>query len=308
MSPRTRRITAALVGALLLVPALAFATERLVAVAPQGDRPLAILLLGSDDGPPREGDPTKGRADAIQLLFVTEDRTAATFISIPRDSWLPVGGIGETKINACMTVLDGAQNCADTLEDVFGIEIDGWMLTSMWGMADAVNEFSGCASGPEECDRGLVVNVDFTCTSQCGGLAIPERGEQRLNGYEALTYARYRKGREGGDFGRAQGQAELLAIAHREVAEDGSVARMMDALRILRRHTITSFTMPQLVRLGLDALRVDPAQVQRQLIPSTTATIGAASAVRLLDGAYPMVADAADDGILNGSAEGSVAP
>jgi LCP family protein required for cell wall assembly len=306
MSPRTRRITAALVGALLLLPALAFATERLTAVAPEGDGTLVVLLMGSDEGPPRDGRPDEGRADAIQLLFVSAERDAATFISIPRDSWVPVNGVGETKINACMT--RGPQNCADTIEDVFGVEIAGWMLTSMWGMADAVNEFSGCPSGPEDCDRGLVVNVDFTCTSQCGGLAIPERGEQRLNGYEALTYARYRKGREGGDFGRAQGQAELLAIAHREVAEDGSVARMMDALRILRRHTITSFTMPQLVRLGLDALRVDPATVQRQLIPSTTATIGAASAVRLLDGAYPMVDDASDDGVLNGSAPGSVAP
>ncbi len=306
MSPRTRRITAALVGALLLLPALAFATERLTAVAPEGDGTLVVLLMGSDEGPPRDGRPDEGRADAIQLLFVSAERDAATFISIPRDSWVPVNCVGETKINACMT--RGPQNCADTIEDVFGVEIAGWMLTSMWGMADAVNEFSGCPSGPEDCDRGLVVNVDFTCTTQCGGLAIPERGEQRLNGYEALTYARYRKGREGGDFGRAQGQAELLAIAHREVAEDGSVARMMDALRILRRHTITSFTMPQLVRLGLDALRVDPATVQRQLIPSTTATIGAASAVRLLDGAYPMVDDAYDDGVLNGSAPGSVAP
>jgi|DEB0MinimDraft_10_1074344.scaffolds.fasta_scaffold02930_3 LCP family protein required for cell wall assembly len=306
MSPRTRRITAALVGALLLLPALAFATERLVAVDPEGDGTLVVLLMGSDQGPPRDELPTEGRADAIQLLFVSAERDAATFVSIPRDSWLDVPGFGETKVNACLT--RGADNCVDTLEEAFGIEIAGWMVTSMWGMADAVNEFAGCPSGPEDCDRGLVVNVDFTCSSQCGGLPIAERGEQRLNGYEALTYARYRKGREGGDFGRSQGQAELLAIAHREVAEDGSVARMMDALRILRRHTVTSFTMPQLVRLGIDALRVDPATVQRQLIPSTTATIGAASAVRLLDGAYPMVDDAYDDGVLNGSAPGSVAP
>lgn len=57
-------------------------------------------------------------------------------------------------------------------------------------MADAVNEFAGCLSGPEDCDRGLVVNIGFTCTSQCGGLPIAERGEQRLNRYEALTHTR----------------------------------------------------------------------------------------------------------------------
>jgi LCP family protein required for cell wall assembly len=306
MTTRTRRAVAVLIGMLLLLPVLALATERLVAVQPQGDRTLVLLLLGSDAGPPRDDDTLSGRADGIQLLFVSAERDHATFVSIPRDSWLQVDGFGETKVNACLT--RGPENCVTALERAFGIEIDGWMVTSMWGMADAVNEFTGCPSGPQDCDRGLVVDVDFTCTSQCGGLPIAQRGEQRLNGYQALTYARYRKGREGGDFGRAQGQAELLAIAHRDVATDGSVAKMMDALRILRRHVVTDLTMPQLARLGLDAMRVDPANVERQLIPSTTATIGAASAVRLLPGAYPLVLDAYDDARLNGSAEGSVAP
>ena len=79
------------------------------------------------------------------------------------------------------------------------------------------------------------------------------------------------------------------------------MARMMDALRILRRHAVTDLTMPQLTRLGLDAMRLDPANVERQLAPSVTAQIGAASAVRLLPEAYPLISDAADNGQLDGS-------
>jgi len=298
---RTRRIVVSLiVGALVLLPLIGLAMERIVAVGPSSDEPLTILLLGSDAGPPREDFTLSGRADGIQLLFVSADRQNATIVSVPRDSWVPVPGFGETKINACLT--RGPENCVETVEDAFDITVDAYFVTSMWGFADAVNEFSGCPSGPGECSRGITVDVKFTCTSQCGGLPLDRVGEQQLNGYQALTYARVRKGREGGDFGRSEGQAELLALAHAEMQAEGSVARMMDALRILRRHSVTDLTMPQLARLGLDAMRLDPANVERILAPSVTAQIGAASAVRLLPDAYPLIADAADNGILDGSA------
>jgi polyisoprenyl-teichoic acid--peptidoglycan teichoic acid transferase len=303
VSDRTRRIVVGLiVGALVVVPlvGIAIAAERLTAVGPSTDRPLAILLMGSDAGPPRDDDPLSGRADGFQLLFVSAERDHATFVSIPRDSWVPVPGMGDTKINACLT--SGPENCVTTVENAFGIEIDAWFVTSMWGFADAVNEFVGCGIGDPElsrtCSQGLLVEVDYACASDCGGFPIAERGEQRLSGFETLTHSRYRKGREGGDFGRAQGQAEVLAAAHAELMVDGSVARTMDALRVLRRHSVTDLTMPQLVRLGLDAMQLDPANVDRILAPSRVGTVGAASVVFLNDPTYDIIAEAAATGQL----------
>lgn len=302
MSSRTRRtIVMLIVGAMVVLPLIGLmALERITAVGPSTDRPLAILLLGSDAGPPRGDDPFTGRADGLHLLFVSAERDRATFISFPRDSWVPVTGLGDTKINACMT--RGPENCVSTVENVFGIEIDGYFATSMWGFADAVNEFVGCDLGDPEltrnCTRGLTVDVDFTCTSGCGGFAIPERGVQRVSGFEALTLARNRKSRAAGDFSRSQSQAELLATAHAEMQAEGSIARMMDALRILRRHSVTDVTLPQLTRLGLDAMRLDPDNVERILAPSRIGTVGAASVVFLNDPTYDIVAEAAATGRL----------
>ena len=306
MSDRTRRIVVGLiVGTLLVVPlvGIAIAAERLTAVGPSTERPLAILLMGSDAGPPRDDDTISGRADGFQLLFVSQERDHATFVSLPRDSWVPVAGMGDTKINACLT--SGPENCVTTVENAFGIEIDAWFVTSMWGFADAVNEFVGCGIGDPElsrdCTQGLQVDVDYTCSNDCGGFPIAERGEQRLSGFEALTHSRYRKGREGGDFGRAAGQAEVLASAHAELMLDGSVARTMDALRILRRHSVTDLTMPQLVRLGLDAMRLDPVNVERILAPSRIGTVGAASVVFLEEPTYDLITEAAATGQLPAS-------
>ncbi len=302
MTNRTRRTVIMLVvGAMVVLPFVGlFAMERITAVGPSTDRPLAILLLGSDEGPPRDGDPLTGRADGFQLLFVSQERDRATFVSFPRDSWVPVTGLGETKINACMT--SGPENCVATVEDVFQIEVDAYFATSMWGFADAVNEFVGCDIGDPElsrgCTRGLTYDVDFTCSSGCGGFAIEEAGEQQLSGFEALTIARNRKLRAEGDFTRSESQAELLAAAHAELKADGSIARMMDALRILRRHSATDLTLPQLTRLGLDALRLDPANVENVLAPSRVGTVGAASVVFLEDETYDIVAEAAATGRL----------
>jgi LCP family protein required for cell wall assembly len=302
VSNRTRRaVVTLIVGALVVLPIVGLlAMERVTAVGPSTDRPLAILLLGSDGGPPRDDDPMSSRADGFQLLFVSAERDRATFVSIPRDSWVPVTGLGDNKINACLT--RGPENCVTTVENAFGIEIDGFFATSMWGFADAVNEFVGCPVGDPEltrdCARGLTVDVDFSCTSGCGGFAIPERGVQQISGFEALTVARNRGQRAAGDFTRSESQAELLAIAHAEMQAEGSIARMMDALRILRRHSVTDLTLPQLARLGLDAMRLDPANVERILAPARLGTVGAASVVFLNDPAYDIIAEAAETGRL----------
>ena len=302
MSDRTRRTVVMLVvGALLVLPIIGvFAMERVTAVGPSTDRPLAILLLGSDGGPPRDDDPLSARADGFQLLFVSAERDRATFVSIPRDSWVPVTGLGDNKINACLT--RGPENCVTTVENAFGIEIDAYFVTSMWGFADAVNEFIGCEIGDPEssrgCTRGLEVDVDFVCRERCGGFAITERGVQKLSGFEALTVARNRNNRANGDFTRSESQAELLAIAHATMQEDGSVARMMDSLRILRRHSVTDLTLPQLTRLGIDAMRLDPANVERILAPSRVGTVGAASVVFLNEPTYDIIAEAAATGRL----------
>ena len=302
MSDRTRRtVIMLIVGALVVLPIVGLlAMERVTVVGPSTDRPLAILRLGSDEGPPRDNDPLSARADGFQLLFVSAERDRATFVSIPRDSWVPVTGLGDNKINACLT--RGPENCVTTVENAFGIEIDAYFVTSMWGFADAVNEFVGCDIGDPEvsrgCTRGLEVDVDFVCRERCSGFAIEERGVQKLSGYEALTVARNRNNRSGGDFARSESQAELLAVAHATMQAEGSVARMMDSLRILRRHSVTDLTLPQLTRLGIDAMRLDPANVERILAPSRVGTVGAASVVFLNDPTYDIITEAAATGRL----------
>ena len=280
---RGRRLRRWLVPVLvltLLTGGGALAADELLLPRTDGEV-LTLLLLGSDDGPPRGGDLREARADGFHLLFVSGDRQHATFVSIPRDSWVTVAGWGETRINACLN--SGGQGCVDTVEAEFGIEVDGYLLTSMNGLKRAFDAFGR-------------IRVDVATPLFNGGQDIPETGPQKLTGSQTLTYARDRKNRSGGDFQRSRAQSEVLAIAHRDLAEAASIERVIDAVTVLRRHTVTDLSGAELLRLGFEAMKLPPENVARELAPARLGQAGAASVVFLDSAAYELIEDASDDG------------
>jgi polyisoprenyl-teichoic acid--peptidoglycan teichoic acid transferase len=277
---RRRRLLVLVAAAAVLLGGVAAAAEHVLLPQPDGEV-LTLLLLGSDGGPPRSDQMLTARADAFQLLFVSGSRRHATFVSIPRDAYVSVAGRGQTRINACLN--GGPEACVATVEQEFGVDVDGYFVTTMDGLKSAVTDFGG-------------LTVDVPTPVYDGGTAITEAGVQRLNGSQALTYGRDRKNRSGGDFARSQAQAEMLALAHADVVAAGDVATALEAAAILRRHTVTDLSGPQLVRLAFEALHLSPGNVERVLAEGSATTVGGASVVRLAPSAYERIRDAAADG------------
>ena len=278
------RPRAALVLASLLVLPVVLAGVAVVRADAAEGRVLTVLLMGSDTGPPRAGDPLRGRADGFQLLFVSADRQHASVLSVPRDSWVPVAGRGDSRLNSCLT--GGPSRCVQTVEQLWGLRVDGWVATSMWGFADAVNDFGGLV-------------VDITRPVSTGGEDIPTTGLQAINGYQALTWARDRKTRPGGDFTRSRSQAELLAVGQAHLHARGTAEAAQLVADIVRLRSTTSFSAAELSAYALQAMQLPPGNVRRVGLPARPGWAGAASVVFLEDGAGGIVADAAADGILS---------
>ncbi len=271
-------VVVALVAA-MLVGTAAGAAERWLVPNPDG-QVLTLLLLGSDDGPPRNGQLTNARADGFQLLFVSADRHHASFVSIPRDSWVAVPGRGTTRINACLN--NGPENCVATAEALFNLDIDGYLLTSMRGFIRGVLDY-----GDIEVEVPRSLSVGFTSVAP---------GLQQLDGKEALVYARDRKNRPDGDYGRSQAQAELLALAHEQSIAQGDTAAVLHALSVVRRHTVTDIPPAQMATWAFQARQLPPENVQRRLASSRVGSAGAASVSFLNTEAFDLVRDAAADG------------
>ncbi len=282
-APRRRGAPRRVVGLVIVLALLWTGTAAANGgwLLPVGEgRPLTLLLLGSDMGPPRDGVIEAGNADGFQLLFVSGDRQHATFVSIPRDAYVPVPGIGRQRINTCLQ--RGPERCVETVEALFGLEVDGYLLTGMRAFSRAVSRFDG-------------IEVDVPRSLRVGNTHVAP-GRQTLNGPAALVYARDRKSRPDGDVGRSRAQAELLATAHRQVVSDPSPRAMLHALGVLRRHSVTDLSGPELVQLGFEAMRLPPANVERVTVPGSFGFAGRASVMFLHDSAYALVRDAAEDG------------
>lgn len=146
-----------------------------------------ILVLGCDSRV-SGGDPSKclgTRTDAILLLHLAADRESATAVSIPRDTWVPIEGHGEAKINAAFA-FGGAPLMIQTVEQSTGVRIDHFAVTDFSAFTKLTDALEG---------------VQLTRPDGNGGTY-----HETLNGEEALAYVRERKSLSNGDFGRVQRQ------------------------------------------------------------------------------------------------------
>lgn len=276
----------ALAQVLVLAGASVAAVERWVSLPLANDGMYVLLVMGSDQGPPRSDSVLDGRADGIHLVVVDEEREHVSIVSVPRDSYVPVRGMGTTKVNAMLT--RGAENAVGTMEDLTGLDIDDWIVTGFDAMIVGVDEFGGIHHDVEQRLNNSKANTNM------------QPGRQRLTGWGALGYSRDRGSRPNGDIGRSTGQGRLLASMHAELLDDvSSPLQLMDVAGILRRHTVSSIPTDRLVRLGVTAMRIDPANVAQVTAPGNVGTAGAASVYRLSDGAFGIFADLRDDGRLS---------
>ncbi len=168
--------------------------HRIPALADYPERPAAAqgttwLLVGSDSrqnlSPEQQadlatgGDIGNGRTDTILLVHIPGigSSTPATMVSIPRDSYLPIPGYGEDKVNAAFS-LGGAPLLAQTVELATGLHLDHYAEIGFDGFAALVDAVGGVTMCPAE-----------PISDPLAGIDLPA-GCQELDGRSALGYVR----------------------------------------------------------------------------------------------------------------------
>ena len=250
------------------------------------NRPVFILAIGSDARP---GQPVaRLRADSIHIVAVNPRRGAATILGFPRDSYVPIPGVGTRKINDAM-VAGGPQLVERTVEGITGIPIDYWMLTSFQGLSRMVNDIDG-----------LTVNIRYPMHDRFAGTNF-NPGKRRLSGGQALAFARDRHSAPGGDFGRSSNQGRLMLAAHKKLRRDFSLdpIRLFTWIRTGVRNVRTDLSLGEILNLSFVALQVNPRKVTNHVVPGRTGSAGGASVVFISSGARAIYADIRDDGVLN---------
>lgn len=164
-----------------------------------------ILAVGSDARPGEEM--TRTRGDALQLVGINTRTGAATAIGIPRDSYVPIPGVGSDRVNAAM-YYGGPQLLGETVGNLVGVQPDYVFVTGFKTFQKMVTTIGGFyVHNPVAFSDPYLKAQGF------------KKGRIRLGGYTALAYARVRKGLIGGDFDRSANQQRILRGIHHKIRE-----------------------------------------------------------------------------------------
>jgi LCP family protein required for cell wall assembly len=202
--------------------------------------PQTILILGSDK---RRTD-VSARSDTTILLRVAADQI--TVLSIPRDLKVNIPGHGIDKFNAAYTY-GGPKLTLRVVKQLTGLDnINHVVNVDFTGFADAVNAID-CVY--VDVDRHYYhSNLGLGASEQYAEIDVPA-GYQRMCGYNALQYVRYRH--DDNDLVRAARQQDFLREARQELPGDKLVRDRKDLTDILKRYVTSDIEDPTtLISLG----------------------------------------------------------
>jgi LCP family protein required for cell wall assembly len=213
MTPTTRRVALkGLIGASAVAHAVKapFASAQSEDVAPATFKQPQTLIVGGLDSR-QEGEPEN--SDVLMLARADLQAKTVRVISIPRDLYIDIPGFGADKITRAYDFGSKSQNgkfkagaelMKATIEESFGLTLDGVILTTFHGFENIVDAFGGVdVNNPYEVADNEYPTLDYGYMS----IYFPA-GEQTLTGEQALQFCRTRH--QDGDPGRVMRQQLVL--------------------------------------------------------------------------------------------------
>ncbi|GAA2670476.1 hypothetical protein GCM10010400_34770 [Streptomyces aculeolatus] len=198
------------------------------------DGPVNILVMGTDKRTGKGNDGygdmnSPGHADTTLLFHVSEDRTNATAMSIPRDmitdipdcktkqedgSWKTIPGTYGTKFNESLGQFGRDPGCTwKTVEQLTGLDVNHFILADF----NAVKDLSSAVGGVEVC---LAEDINDPKSK----LNLPA-GRHTIEGEEALAFVRTRYSVGfGSDLSRIELQQQFLSSLIRKMKSGGSLS------------------------------------------------------------------------------------
>lgn len=155
-----------------------------------------ILILGIDYLPPRDA---ISRTDTNILVTVKPLKPYIGMLSVPRDLWVIIPGVGENRINTAYFFAEaeqigtGPSATVEAFHQIFGISLKYYLVIDMEGLVKIIDVLGG-------------IKVDLP--SPMGGLPM---GVSILDGNQALAFVRERYSAD--DFSRMmQGQFLIISL------------------------------------------------------------------------------------------------
>jgi polyisoprenyl-teichoic acid--peptidoglycan teichoic acid transferase len=242
---------------------------------PQLTRPVNILVLGvkvltSDiSNPPADSrnlgyqalvNSFEGLSDVMLLFRFNPENQQLAVLSLPRDTRTWVEGAGTTKLNEANVVGGPALSAKATSGLLGGVSIDRYVRINVQGVQKLIDALGGVK---------VFVPKDMHYQDESQHLYINlKRGEQHLNGDQALQFLRFRYD-ENGDIGRIQRQQMLMRAVQEQALSPATLTRLPQILSVIQSNVDTNLSIEELVALVGFAAQTNRSNVDMLMLPGS---------------------------------------
>ena len=206
---------------------------------------ISVLIMGIDDDSVRQIG--SARTDALIYLTINPKEHKINMVSIPRDSYTPIISSkysGKDKINAAYTYGE-EQATIETVENLLNVPINYYVTFNFESFLEIVNALGGV---------NVDVPVSFTDINTLGdGEVHLEKGEQLLNGEQALALARTRH--IDNDVKRGERQQLIIQAIVDKAMNIGSITKYSDVIKAAGKNMRTNLKFNEMLSIaqtGLD--------------------------------------------------------
>jgi LCP family protein required for cell wall assembly len=150
------------------------------------------------------------RSDTVMILHIPANGGPSVLVSLPRDSYVPIPGYGDNKLNAAFS-FGGPKLLAKTVQNVTGLRIDHYMEIGFGGFVHVVDAVGG-----------VRMCLKTSLYDQASGARL-KKGCQTLDGDQALAYVRTRHNFSDQDLQRVQDQRLFMRALLTKLTSPGVI-------------------------------------------------------------------------------------
>ena len=218
-----------------------------------------VLLIGTDARTLDEA----SRADSIIIATLDNNRKQIRLTSLFRDTLVNIPGHGEGKLNAALAY-GGPELLIETIKETYGISLDKYVIINFWGFEAIIDQMGGLELNVEEY---MLNELNKYIGESTGGNDCPvtEAGLQVLNGKQALSYARIRKG-VGDEYARTDRQREVL-IKVAEKLKETKPSKYLGIMNNMLEYIKTNIEPIQALNMAYTIYKFPSLDIEQLQIP-----------------------------------------
>lgn len=217
-------------------------------------KPINILFMGIDARDTK----SNSRSDTMILASIDPGTDKVVMVSIPRDTRIKNSAGKYDKINS-INLVDGPEAACDKVRELLNVPVDYYVITNFAGFGDIVDALGG-----------VHINIEsnmYHYDDEYPELTINlKKGNQYLNGQQALAFVRYRGGPTA-DIGRTENQQKFIKALAAEMMQSKTILRLPQLIPELYKNVRTNLPLKDMVYLANMANKLDLANLSAQTLP-----------------------------------------